>query len=301
MKYPYLPYRSDKLKKLIFPTGVFTGVYTHFELNKAIELGYKILSIERQYIYKKSFYPFRSFIYDMYHQRMKYKKEKSPFELIFKLTMNSSYGKFAQKQSTDISFIDINTFSKKEEDDFLYNNYHDSFYLNETGKGFTVDKLECESSFVIPIFSIYTTAYSRDVLYNYLTKYEALYCDTDSITTSKRIEESIELGEMKLEYNIKNGVLVKPKMYMYETDDKFIIKLKGVPTRTREVFIDILNKKSINYDKFSKIRESLRGGINPNSIIKVTKNVGLEDTKRVWVNSFNPNILEESTPILLEE
>jgi hypothetical protein len=298
MKYPYLPFRTDKL---IFPTGTFSGVYTHLELERAISLGYKILEVKKQYIYKKGFYPFRSYIKDLYNNRLKYKKIDSPFELIFKLCMNSFYGKFAQKRTQDLNFIDINNFNKDEHIAFSLNNLEENIFLNPNGKGFTVNTNECESSFVIPIFAIYTTAYARDILYNYLSKYNGLYCDTDSISTAEVMPTSLKLGAMKLEYKILSGVLVKPKMYYYDTPDKQIIKLKGIPTRTREVFFKLLNKECVSYAKFSKVKESLRSNIKPNSIINVSKFVGLEDNKRVWLNVFDPTVREESEPIFIAE
>ena len=298
MKYPYLSVRKDKL---IFPTGTFSGVYTHLELERALKLGYKILEVKKQYIYKKGFYPFKTFIKDLYQKRMEYKNKGSPYELIFKLAMNSLYGKFAQKKNQDITFFDINNFSKEEHLEFSEFGMGEKMFLNPNGKGFSTKTKECNSSHVIPIFSIYTTAMAKDELYNYLVDYDALYCDTDSIVTRKMIPESKALGKMKLEYRIIKGVLVKPKMYMYETPDKEIIKLKGVPTRTRAVFEKILFNESINYDKFSKIKESLRSNIKPNSIINITKNIGLEDSKRVWASSFSVLDLQESVPIFIEE
>lgn len=302
MKYPYLP---KKDKKLIFPTGYFSGTYTHFELQKAIKLGYKILKINKQYIYKKSFYPFKKFIYSMYNKRIEYKKQNSPVELLYKLVMNSSYGKFAQKRMQDIQFIDLESMNDNEKFNFATMKENKKFNINDDGKGFILDELECESSFVIPIFSIYTTAYARDVLYNYLFKYNALYCDTDSITTSIKIPESLELGKMKLEYDIIEGVLIKPKMYMYKVIEKGIvkdvIKLKGVPTKTKEVMDQIIKGGIISYTKFSKLRESLRGNYRPNTIKVVKKSIDLEDTKRVWVKSFDPFSIEESTPLYIDE
>lgn len=303
MKYPYLPLRKDKL---LFPTGTFRGVYTHFELEKAIELGYKIIKVHRQYIYKKSFYPFRAFIMDLYSKRLKYKKENNPIELLYKLVMNSSYGKFAQKKSQDIKFIDLNEFSEDEKFNFATKKEVMKVYLNDEGKGFELDDVECESSFVIPIFSIYVTAYARDKIYQYVKNYDALYMDTDSIVTSKPIPESLELGYMKLEYDILEGILVKPKMYIYKTKDskgniKDVIKLKGVPTKTRETFFKILNGEIISYQKFSKVRESLRGGYKPNTIRQVTKLIGLEDSKRKWSKTFDPTVLEWSKPIEITE
>ena len=46
---PFLPFRKDM--KLIFPTGIFKGWYSHIELRYALELGYQILNIGNQIYY----------------------------------------------------------------------------------------------------------------------------------------------------------------------------------------------------------------------------------------------------------
>ena len=48
-----------------------------------------------------------------------------------------------------------------------------------------------------------------------------LYCDTDSIFSTKKMSESLihstELGKWKLEDEIKRALFLAPKMYCYET------------------------------------------------------------------------------------
>ena len=46
MLIPYLPFRNDE-KKLLFPIGKFEGWYNHFELKKAVDMGYEILNIKK--------------------------------------------------------------------------------------------------------------------------------------------------------------------------------------------------------------------------------------------------------------
>lgn len=297
MKYPYLPYRDEKL---LFPTGTFRGVYTHFELEKAIELGYKVLKVHKQYIYTKGFYPFKKYVEDIYSKRLELKKKGDPLELLYKLNLNTLYGKFAMKHKSEMEFIDLDNEEEEKRKEIIFGDSEKKLFLNENGIGFQVQELKADNSFIIPIFSAYTTAYARDKIYHYISKYNALYCDTDSILTSTPIPETYDLGGMKVEYDVLSGILVKPKMYMYETPNKCVVRLKGVPTRTKQVFNNILIGRPITYDKFTKIRESLRRGFAPNEIISVTKLVGLEDSKRVWGSYFNPYVLEESQAINLE-
>lgn len=302
MKYPYLPkkHKVGGSKKLLFPLGTWTGTYTHFELNRAIELGYKINKVYKTYIYKKSFYPYKEYVKDLYNLRMIYKKQNSNMELGIKLLLNSLYGKFGQRNVTDTIFIDIDEMNEKEYDSFIKTKSR-KISMNSNKKGIETIESECSSSFVFPIFPVYVTAYARDVLYNYIVENDATYCDTDSITTFNRLKESKELGGMKEEYNVVMGIYIKPKMYMVETGEKTVVKIKGVPIRSRENFFKILRGETLFYDKFTKIKESIRRDILPNTIIETPKFMKLEDTKRVWKGDFNFNVLEESDPIVINE
>lgn len=88
MFYPLLPYRDFKLGKLIFPVGRWRSSYTHLELRRALELGYRINKIHSQYIYKKTFYPFRDYVNDLYNKRLEYKNDNNPMEVVVKLFLN---------------------------------------------------------------------------------------------------------------------------------------------------------------------------------------------------------------------
>lgn len=62
IKRPFLPYRDEKTKSLLFPTGKFIGVYYSEELKYAQNaVGYKILPISG-YIFEKMNSPFEELI-----------------------------------------------------------------------------------------------------------------------------------------------------------------------------------------------------------------------------------------------
>ncbi len=303
MKYPYLPlkYKHKKASiKLVFPLGQWTGTYTHFELRKALNLGYKILKIHKCYIYKKTFFPFRAFVHDLYNKRLEYKKLNSPLELGVKLLLNSSYGKFGQRSVKEIEFIDLNTMNKEESENFMFGDIEGSISVNEIdNKGIiTVDSV-CDSSFVFPIFPVYVTAYARDVLYNYIVSTNALYCDTDSVLTYDTLKEDVFLGGMKVEYDVLEGIVIKPKMYMYKTPLKDVIRLKGVSRASRKKFERALLGYKVSYEKFTKLKESIKRNMKPNSIIDMRKHIDLEDSKRQWGRLFDVGSLEQSTPLII--
>lgn len=294
MYYPFLPIRTKE--KLLFPLGKnLKGTYTHLEIRKAISLGYTINTIHKSLIYRQTFYPFKDYVYDLYNKRMMYKKIKSPMELVSKLALVSLYGKFAEKNHTKVQFLDVRVMTEDEEEDFMFNEKR-NIVMSDSSKGFELTKERATSSHIMPIFSSYVTSYGRIKLYEYISKYNAIYCDTDSIVTNRDVPCGVELGEMKIEYDILNGIIIRPKMYIYEIEDGFVVKMKGIPRPSMEKFSQILLGEKVTFKKFSKTKESLRSGIRPNTIKEVSKAVGLEDDKRSWLNEFDADEFQISMP-----
>jgi len=216
-------------------------------------------------------------------------------ELVAKLLMNSLYGKFGQKFVERPNWVIADTI--KYEDISKY----DTFELIGDNT-FASVKETCEpSSFCIPIWSAYVTAYARDKLYNYIVETDPYYCDTDSIMCEKEIPTSTKLGDMKLEMGIKNGFIVKPKMYaLFDTEGAEYVKTKGVGKRLQmDEFKAVLKGEKVKYLKFTKLKEAVRRGMIPNEIIEMEKQLTLDDTKRNWVGELSQTEYEESTPIFL--
>lgn len=289
LNYPILPYRSID-KKLIFPLGNFTGYYNNNELRYAISKGYKVIPY-KQVLYRHTFKPFNSYITSLYNKRKEFKKQNNNMEIVTKLLMNSLYGKFAQSKRVDTTITDLNNISQKEKvKALLYTegNIKDNFLIQS-------NTIEFEGIFTFPIVSSYISSYARILMHRYIEDYNAVYCDTDSIVTDKYIPESKELGEMKLESVLKECEFIKPKMYkMIDTNNKTTIKMKGINKASDQDFINSLDGLTINKVKFTKLRESIRRGFKPNTVIEINKNLSLQDTKRLWVGN-------ESTPLIINE
>jgi hypothetical protein len=92
-KLPILPYRT-KEGKLIFARGRVRGVWDNTEINFSLNNGYRILKVFGGITYKYSCYPFKDFITDIYDLRQQSASEYK--KIIYKLIMNSLYGKFGQ-------------------------------------------------------------------------------------------------------------------------------------------------------------------------------------------------------------
>lgn len=300
MYIPYLPYRFGKYnynKKLIFPTGEFIGHYTFFELRKALELGYKIIKLYDGIIYFKKFEPFKEYVNELYKNRLMHKSENNPLETVDKICMNSLYGKFAQKITEKESIIHE---SKMSFD--MLKKYH---YVNRTGNYFIVKEKDFRiPKFVNPIFSLYTTAYARDVLYNLISKVKQdkiYYYDTDSLMTSQYFETSKKLGALKLEDNIPEAIFVKPKMYYYTNGKDDRIKIKGARTgvKTKEQFYKLFDNQKVTLEKFTKFKESNKRNFEYNQRLVFEKLIGLEDNKRKWKGKFKPYELHDSKPLCM--
>ena len=286
---PYLPFRLDT--KLIFPTGTFEGVWTTYEIRYAEKLGYKIKELKDGVLYSETKKYFEKFVNDMYAKRMEQKKEHNSIQLVYKLLLNSLYGKFGQQETTDV-WIHLSVADGIELKDIK--EIVDDTYVRITRRK--------TSTFVHPIISATVTAYARTVLYKYLSTYDCYYCDTDSIITPNEMETSKKLGDMKLEGFISEGILVKPKFYSLVMNGKKYIKLKGAMRIKEHEFESIVKgvTKSYIYEKFLKYKESIKRKMSVNEKISVTKTFDLEDTKRHWFGKkFNPYELQPSKAILL--
>lgn len=302
---PILPFRGEKV---LFPGGKFKGMYTHVELRHARSYGYKIRPIGKTYYYTKKIRPFDEFVIEVYKKRSQYKKEKNPLQLVYKLLMNSLYGKFGQKVTERENIVHESKVTLDMLDNNEFKRIKDYFILK-------TKKIRCPV-FVLPIFSIYTTAYARIKLYEAMRKCDPYYVDTDSILTPDRLKTSDKLGSLKLEYGITDGWLVKPKMYYFDGVDEdnkpvSMFKVKGVMKvfkqgHERENFSELLNQEKAVFERFVKFKEALRskeeykvGRLVVNQRLLVKKNISLEDNKRKWPSGFDCYDLQDSEPIIL--
>ncbi len=289
---PYLPYRyiNKSERKLLFPKGIFKGHYTFFELRKAIELGYRIIKFYDGILFTKKCRPFIDYVNVLYKLKRKYKKANDIRETVVKLMLNSLYGKFAQKidsREVIIHASEVDLKMLQEEDDFF-----------RSGEFFIFKKKWIRiPAYVNPIFSIYTTAYARNILYDYIKKCgkHAYYFDTDSLITNKDLGDSDRLGSMKKEFSIKEGIIVKPKMYL--TDE--YAKCKGVYHLSKDKFIELLATQKAHIRRFAKFKEANKRKLSFNQEITFDKNISLEDNKREWQELFNPDVLQDSKALII--
>lgn len=221
--FPILPKRKST-GGIIWPAGTFETTVTNLELEFALEHGYKILEIYEGIIWNETVNPFVEFVTYCEDSRRKYKG--TPLEIVIKLIQNSVYGKFGTRKERNRLFI------PKEDED----------YIGATPWGpsdaLWIKKEVDEDILALPQWAVFITANAR--LHLLKNIYEngvenVVYCDTDSITTSKPLDP-IHIGEaygqFKLEKKWKTFTALAPKVYAGETyESGFTGAVKGIPKR----------------------------------------------------------------------
>jgi hypothetical protein len=112
------------------------------------------------------------------------------------------------------------------------------------------------------------TAYARMHMQQFLQckDYNVYYTDTDSIVTDKPISDSYigkALGQLKLEYTIKRGIFLAPKVYSIESiTGKIVSKAKGLKdySLSFDWFNSLLYKDSTIAIKQERWTRSLKNG-----------------------------------------
>lgn len=270
---PFLPVRLNG--KLCFPSGSFIGTWNNCELRKAIDLGYEIHCIE-QIIYTETFNPFSDFVKKFYELRNMYKEQNNKFEFIVKILMNSLYGKFGMKRIEKYNIIDIKDVEDYTKFSKLVKNAE---FDIKNDKLIVREEKEFNGIYAFPILASYVTSYARLIMYDYLDNEDVIYTDTDSIVTSRELDNTgNELGQMKYEGKFKNCIFIKPKLYLMNNH----VKMKGISRPNLIDFLTIYYGGKVQKMKFTRLKESARKGITPNTKITIPKSLQLEDNKRVW-------------------
>ncbi|GAH46001.1 unnamed protein product [marine sediment metagenome] len=84
--------------------------------------------------------------------------------------------------------------------------------------------------------------------------------------------------------------IIKPKKLLYKG---------GKIVLNKDIFYHILKGGGVEYLKFTKLKEGVKRGILPNSIINMEKYIRLLDNKRLWLNDFDYEKTGDSEPICL--
>ena len=237
---PFIPQRSNT--RLIFPVGTFWTALATPELKKVLKAG-KIIEVAEMAVYDQA--PiFTKYVKFFWNERLKAKaRNDTAYSMIYKLLMNSLYGKFGQTLDeyvylTDDPAHEVGYYREYNCDEQRWIRYKRMNGKIEVFNG----KGESYNSF--PAIAAHVTSYARLKLWQIISKVpheHRFYCDTDSIIVDsvgyqvfKRHLNDTTLGGLHLENESKSIIVNNVKDYVFAEKRK----LKGV----RGVQTDIYGK-----------------------------------------------------------
>ena len=297
---PTLPKRlntGDGLRT-IFPTGEWEGWYFSEELKDKLQDGYKFQVIEGVY-FKRKTKLFNQFIDGLYKLKQS-TKSSDPLYFISKMLMNALYGRFGLNPSRSVTRIvtaddseEILKHHKNIEIKSILLSGKVVITYEEKGDNDSMYKLNMSIGIASAI-----SAYSRVIMASYIRKYNAniLSIDTDGIKVDTKLDMDLidekELGKMKYEYNLLEGVFPIPKVYgglltkPYRSYESELVKIKGIKNPVPYFYLKmILNKYkslNINEDRWFK-RLDLSTILVKNIHINISLN---ENKRRAVYNSW---------------
>lgn len=210
---PLLPYKHNG--KTIFPTGTWIGVYFSEELLAVQKYGYQITLISG-YEYSQ-IYLFNKYVDHFYNKK---KKSTGASRFIAKMHLNQLYGIFGRKQdiietiniykhelpkylTTKIikSVIEINDdiVALLIQNNINYDIIKDLNIYLETDISNNYSQVKSNVAIAAAV-----TSYARIHMLPYINSEGVVYTDTDSIFTTKKLDDNLigkELGLMKDELN----------------------------------------------------------------------------------------------------
>lgn len=273
--------------KQIYPHDcIMTGVWTNYELNKAVSLGYKINKIFWTVDYETAKNnPLKDYQMEMW----KIRKSNPDMKMAIKLLMNSFGMKFAQTNSNkDLIICYRNECTINKEKGFRFKGtYKNKYIMEKTNKDWHPD-------YYAPIISTYITALARDMLYDCIDE-NTIYCDTDSIISNKKrtnLNIGDDIGQWKIEHEgVECHVLGEKRYYIGEK-----IALSGLSSKERDkIMIDeqltTRVKRMVSYKQaISKGDMNLMGSFEEHDIrIEYGSKKDIEYPKEIVENYYEEN------------
>jgi len=312
-----------KTNRLIFPIGKWSGYYTNIEIEKALQLGYKI-SFNSGYFFEHKVKIFKKFITKLYKIKETSEKTNPSLYLFSKICMNSLYGKFAQKremkQKRYETFDSYNEGIKRFNEILLL--HPEAYFKTIDSKAIiSYDEIEiCQKVYQLPHLSSFTTSYGRIQLFEdlELAKFEnVLYMDTDSLLTNQQGYNNLKnrfndkIGYLGVEWKSNNVYIFTEKAYMYYDLElnKIVLKVKGlnryyinselekikeIPSfeQIRTIVEKDLKKGFKGFKKYNNVRSSLIRHGNCLSYNEVLKKFTLLRNKRKFISDTKSEVFK---------
>ena len=288
MSLPILPYRCEKTGKLLFPNGIFTGVYWYEEINLFILEGGLILEIYWALIYDNMEKIFIEFAKHCIENRNNSLIDK----IIWKMIPNSFIGRLGLRNDNEKTLI-----IKDEDYDPRKLDVINDKRINNTWivriKDYNLKRSKSNVT-----YSAIVTSKSRVIWWKHANKIikdggRVLYCDTDSLFIAFKENrlgykwDEVYLDENKKDTIVKKACFACSKAYSVVLEEGNITKIKGVPKKkildmNFEEFENLFNNensKKISMELFRKKNLNIK----IEEIIKIVR-IGEYD-KRIFTNN----------------
>ncbi len=251
---PPLAYRLKS--RVFFPSGKWRNWFCNIDLEQLEKEGGKILAVH-EVLRFGTFEDLGAYSTDIYTRR---KNTQDPFRrIVYKYLLNCLYGKFAEMTEKEMLLINPPNvpITREQADSMRMRQWLPGAWLQTTVK-------EVPHR-LVPI-ATHITAIARRTLGNLLSmSRDRYYCDTDGFATKELHETDSELGGLKLEKMIREGLFAGSKMYMLKgTDEKGreieIVRGKGFSRLTATRFMELLEGHQIDHERMMRFKERLRHG-----------------------------------------
>ena len=290
---PMLPHRQNN--KVIYPKGEWIGTYFSEELKAMIPLGYKFKVIS--YIECEGAHIFNKYIDHFYNEK---KNATGGYRWIVKMHLNQLYGYFGRSLDIFKSIIvtneDVVNFLDKPEFEVhrIVELSEDLTLLvlqNLFSSGIYKDTDNYKKVLANVMVASAVTSYARLIMLPYLLDENVAYTDTDSIITSKPLDNkfiSKELGFMKDELEggiILEGYVFGIKQYILRIRDKdnnIFDKSVWAGIKRNSLTLEEARLLSINPRNFVLDKDVDSVFLHDNSTLNIT----IKDLKRTV--QFNP-------------
>jgi hypothetical protein len=266
-----LPFRDSRAgNRVFFPSGRWRNWITSVDLQLLLREGGTIHKVH-EVMHFEPMDDLAEYARDLYKMRTTadgFEKE------VYKITLNSLYGKFAESPDKTTMHIDPprELLERLSPDQELFPGC------------WLVENQIAVPHMHVPI-STHITAFARRTLYDLLGYCSGYYyCDTDGLCVDDTLQTGTELGQIKIEKFVRKGQFVQAKLYRLEgKDDKGkplgdkdeetgveagLIKAKGFSKLTVAQFLKLLEGESIDFERMARIRDLYRRGqLQPEEIV----------------------------------
>jgi hypothetical protein len=269
-------------ESLLYPgQGTYRGVYNDVDILEMLKEGYIVNKVYSGIRWTKSAPFMRDLVKSMYAIRKELVRQGNPTEYVYKILLNSMYGKFLETVKQTASFYDAPTNGNEPK--------HTGDYECRAGQYQHINQLDNYIVKKPTYIGSYILAYSRQIMNNYIRAIginNVYYSDTDSIYTSRKafnasgITISEELGGLKNDYGdgcyITEAVFLDQKKYLlrkhgivkgkYEhgpltPDEEIARRVDRDPSRANSRAVGYTKTETTTGARFLGIGETITGKI----------------------------------------